>query len=223
MVHYFHFWDLFWKLSCSHYLASVHKCIASPAVTPVKVMFCIKLPLSHTLHEKQLSPVLHCLLQEPRWWQWRRLTPMTPPRITPRCATTSSDSRQTSRPRICSTSTQKEATLSLSSHPRYLTERWVDFVFMCVASLCTGWQSVTTWNRERVFTGQSPVTSPTHVITSESQLVVHYIFCFSSQWCCQWEECVHTEYIGLCVYVQGCVVCHKQALLGKRVLVRCCE
>lgn len=89
---------------------------------------------TRTFWEFRLNPFLYCLFQEPQWWQWQHLMQMTLPRITPCCATTSSDSHQTSRPQTCSTLMQKKATLSLSSHPRYLTERWVNLanVHLCM-------------------------------------------------------------------------------------------
>lgn len=87
-----------------------------------------------------------CLIQEPQWWQWQRSTQTTPPPIMQRCATTLSGSHQTNRPRTCSTSMQKKATLSPSFPPRYLTERWVHLanpVCVCVCvSLCIKAQSL---------------------------------------------------------------------------------
>ena len=102
--------------------------------------------------ELRLKTVFSCLLQEPRWWQWRHLTLTTQAPITRRCATTSSGSRRTSPPQPCSTSIQNEATSSLSSPTRYLTERLVDLANVCIF-VCVGVYDVllcsecATWRR----------------------------------------------------------------------------
>lgn len=102
-------------------------------------------------HEFRLHTVFfYCLLQAPRWWQWQRSMPTTPPRITPCCATTSSDSRRTSRPQTCSTSTQRKATLSLSSRPRCWTERWVSLANVCVFISRLKWYTYSMECRVRV-------------------------------------------------------------------------
>lgn len=110
---------------------------------------------------------LYCLFQEPQWWQWQHSMQMTLPRITLCCATTSSDSHQTSLPQTCSTSMQKKATLSLSSHPRYLTERWVNVacVHSCVC-IILHWVIVL---HQKDFAAQVLVTSFT-LVTGNSQI-----------------------------------------------------